>query len=115
MTLAAVAALFGRDDPACWFEDPSVDGWGLVFSGAPGRMATPSASASGRRIARPPAHLARLVTPEDKDMPRTVYLLGVALCLVAAGFLVTHELVWRPGVTESLFHKSPETQLTSIK
>ncbi len=34
-------------------------------------------------------------------MPRTVFLLGVALLLVALAFLATDALLWRPGVTEA--------------
>ncbi len=34
-------------------------------------------------------------------MPRTVFLLGVALFLMALAFLATDALLWRPGVTEA--------------
>jgi hypothetical protein len=34
-------------------------------------------------------------------MPRTVFLLGVALFLVALAFLATDASLWRPGVTEA--------------
>ncbi len=34
-------------------------------------------------------------------MSKHVYLAGVALFLVTVAFLVTDELVWRPGVTEA--------------
>ena len=33
-------------------------------------------------------------------MPRLVYLTGLALLLLAITFLLTHELLWQPGVTE---------------
>jgi hypothetical protein len=34
-------------------------------------------------------------------MPRRIYLLGVAIVLVAAGFLGTDAALWRPGPTEA--------------
>jgi hypothetical protein len=34
-------------------------------------------------------------------MPRSVYLLGLGLLLVAGAFLITDSLLWRPGVTEA--------------
>jgi hypothetical protein len=33
-------------------------------------------------------------------MPRTVFVLGVALYVVTLAFLATDALLWRPGVTE---------------